>query len=74
MIFFQKYKSKFETVWIADELKIQRIASFLENNNQLIDIRQEYDVLKSVTKEIDDEPSNLEIGCLKILLGNWNCI
>lgn len=57
-------------MWIADELKIQRIAAFLENNNQLIDIRQEYDVLKSVTKEIEDEPSSLEIGCLKILLGN----
>lgn len=57
-------------MWIADESKVERIASFLENNNQIIDIRQEYDVLKSVTKEIDDEPSSIEIGCLKILLGN----
>lgn len=57
-------------MWITDELKIQRIASFLENNNQLIDIRQEYDVLKSVIKEIDDEPWSLEVGCLEILLGN----
>jgi len=42
----------------------------LETNNQLNDIRQEYITLKSVAKEIDDEPPILEIGCLEIELGN----
>jgi len=57
-------------VWVSDSTKVGIIDVFLETNNELIDIRQEYTVLKTIDKEIDEEPSIVEIGCLEINLGD----
>lgn len=67
-IIFQQYKSRFQKLLINDSNKILKINEGLEKKRKLADVRLEFDHMKSIATDVDDEPSSKVIGLLEINL------
>lgn len=68
----QQFRTKFQSIWIEESIKIVRIKEFLKEKTGLADIRSEFENIQIKFNEVEEEPSSIEIGPFEIVLGKYN--